>query len=86
MLIKVADDHSKRLALIESLQNDPTLNRKQHEWLQSQMWALRHGAKGESNAAYYIDHYYKDSPNVAVIHDLRLEIDDEVAQIDHMII
>lgn len=86
MLIKAADDHSKRLALLESLQNDPALNRKQHDWLQSQMWALRQGAQGERNAAYYIDHYYKDSPNVAVIHDLRLEIDDEVAQIDHMII
>ena len=86
MLIKVADDHSKRLALIESLQNDSALDRKQREWLKDQMWAVRHGAKGERNAAHYIDHYYKDSQNLAVIHDLRLELDDEVAQIDHMVI
>ena len=86
MLIKLADDHSKRLALLESLQNDAALDRKQRDWLQSQIWALRLGASGERNAAYYIDHHYKDSTKVAVIHDLRLEMDDEVAQIDHMII
>ena len=86
MLIKEADDHSKRLALLESLKNDSALDRTQQEWLNSQMWALRQGASGERNAAHYIDHHYKDSPNLAVIHDLRLEMDDEVAQIDHLII
>lgn len=86
MLIKEADDHRKRLALLETLQNEPRLNRSQRDWLTSQIWALRLGASGERNAAYYIDHHFKDSQNHAVIHDLRLEMDDEVAQIDHLII
>ena len=86
MLIKDADDHGKRLALLESLQDEPSLNRAQRDWLNSQIWALRMGMSGERNAAHYIDHYYKDSQNLAVIHDLRLEMEDETAQIDHLII
>lgn len=86
MLIKQADDHDKRLGLLESLQDVPTLDRAQREWLNNQIWALRMGRSGERNAAYYIDSSYKDNPNLAVIHDLRLEMDDEVAQIDHLII
>lgn len=86
MLIKQADDQSKRLALLESLQNVPTLDRRQRDWLSDQLWALRMGMSGERNAAHYIDHYFKESLNLAVLHDLRLELDDEVAQIDHLII
>lgn len=86
MLIKSADDQSKRLALLDSLQSSPLLDTQQREWLNDQVWALRKGASGERSAAHYIDNHYKDSPNLAVIHDLRLEIDGEVAQIDHLII
>ena len=86
MLIKEADVHNKRLAFLEALQGDPALNRTQSDWLNNQIWALRMGLSGERNAAHYINHYYKDSQNLAVIHDLRLEMDDEVAQIDHLII
>lgn len=86
MLIKQADDQSKRLALLESLQDSPVLDTRQREWLSSQLWALRKGMSGERNAAHYLDTHYKDSPHLAVIHDLRLEMDGEVAQIDHLII
>ena len=44
------------------------------------------GAKGEREAAYEIDFDYAKNPNRAVIHDLRLEVDGRVAQIDHLII
>lgn len=86
MLFKSADDHSKRLALLESLQGDAALDRMQRDWLTNEIWAVRMGMSGERSAAHYIDHYYKDNPNLAVIHDLRLELDGEVAQIDHLLI
>src|SRR5690606_33932009 len=44
----------------------------------------RRGIQGERDAAFYIDSYFKDSVNNAVIHDLRIEVEDEVAQIDHL--
>ena len=47
---------------------------------------LRGGAKGEKRSAYYIDFELKDSLNWAVIHDLRIELNGRVAQIDHLLI
>ena len=86
MLIKSADDQSKRLALLESLEQSPLLDDRQKKWLRDELWNLRKGQSGERNAAYYIDSALKDSANLAVIHDLRLEWEGESAQIDHLVI
>lgn len=86
MLIKLADDQSKRLALLESLEQSPLLDDRQKKWLRDEQWNLRKGRSGERNAAYYIDSSFKDSSNLAVIHDLRLEWEGESAQIDHLVI
>jgi len=48
--------------------------------------AMRRGIYGEKDAAYYIDFYFGNSKNWAVIHDLRLEHKGQVAQIDHLLI
>ncbi|MCH8181257.1 MAG: NERD domain-containing protein [Proteobacteria bacterium] len=45
---------------------------------------VRRGIEGERDAAFYIDSYFKDSENHAVLHDLRLDVEGEVAQIDHL--
>jgi Nuclease-related domain len=56
------------------------------------VWAYRRAAplqnrhKGEREAAIHLDGDYKDSPNNVLLHDLRFEIDGEVAQIDHLAI
>ncbi|MBP7493278.1 MAG: NERD domain-containing protein [Rhodoferax sp.] len=86
MLIKSNDDKSKRLKLLEELQNATNLNYDQKEWLKDQMWAHRMGTQGEVAAAHYLDSYFRDSKSNAVIHDLRIEVDGHVAQIDHLII
>jgi ssDNA-binding Zn-finger/Zn-ribbon topoisomerase 1 len=44
------------------------------------------GNKGEESSAYYLDFYFKPSRNWALIHDLRLEHEGFVAQIDHLLI
>jgi hypothetical protein len=44
------------------------------------------GEKGEQEAAYHIDFHLKDNPGWAVIHDLRIEWNGRVAQIDHLLI
>ena len=44
------------------------------------------GLAGEKEAAYHIDFHLKDAPNWAVIHDLRIEWNGRVAQIDHLVI
>jgi hypothetical protein len=86
VLIKSADDKSKRLRLLEDLEKSPLLDGSQKDWLAKQLRNMRTGIAGEKDAAHYIDTHYRDRDTHAVIHDLRIEIDGEVAQIDHLVI
>lgn len=84
MIIKHADDKAKRLALLAELKKSALLDARQREWLDEELVRVRRGIEGERDAAFYIDSYLKASKNNAVIHDLRLEFEGEVAQIDHL--
>lgn len=86
MLIKSADDKTKRITLLEQLQLSPRLSLEQKRWAKDELFRTKRGIEGERDAAHYLDSYYKDSENFAVIHDLRLEVDGEVAQIDHLLV
>ena len=86
MLIKSADDKSKRLALLQDLQQSPMLDARQKEWLRDELRRCKTGIEGEKAAAFYLDGHYKDSQNSVLLHDLRLQVDGEVAQIDHLVI
>ena len=54
--------------------------------LEKQRALMLAGLAGEKEAAYHIDFDLKDAANWAVIHDLRLEWNGRVAQIDHLLI
>jgi Nuclease-related domain len=86
VLIKSADDKSKRLALLEDLQNSSLLNSGQKDRLGEELRKLRRGIQGEKDSAHYLDNYFRIGINHAVIHDLRIEVGGEVAQIDHLLI
>lgn len=86
MLIKSADDKTKRLALFESLQSSPVLDDSQKKRLREDIFKIRRGIQGEKNAAHYLDNHFGVGKNSAVIHDLRLNVDGETAQIDHLVI
>jgi hypothetical protein len=51
VLIKSADDKSKRLALLEDLQKSPLLDRRQRDWLRDEQFRLKRGIAGERDAA-----------------------------------
>lgn len=84
MLIKKADDKSATLTELESLAKSAG-SRKRRE-IEEELRTLRAGLKGEREAAYLINFEHEKSPDIAVIHDLRLDIDGRVAQIDHLLI
>ena len=86
MIIKSADDKTKRLRLLEAIEQSQTITKKQKEWCGKARVKLQRGIHGEKNAAHYIDSFCRDSKGRVVLHDLRLEVDDEVAQIDHLMI
>lgn len=86
MLIKAADDKTKRLRLLEELQSSSRLDARQKEWLTKELLNTRKGIQGEHNSAHYLDNYLGESKNFMVIHDLRISVDGEVAQIDHLLV
>lgn len=86
MLIKSADDKTKRLKLLESLADSDRLDERQRDWLRAEYKRAQRGIAGERDAAHYLDRSFSDSKNHAILHDLRLEVDGQVAQIDHLVI
>ena len=47
MLIKSADDKTKRQALLEDLQKSPLLDMRQKKWLREELMRCRKGIQGE---------------------------------------
>lgn len=86
MLIKAPDDKSKRLKLLRELQQSDRLETHQKDWLRNELRKLEPGVAGERDAAHYLDLSFSESKNHAVLHDLRLEVDNQSAQIDHLVV
>lgn len=85
MILKSADDRSADLAPLQQLLREAASPR-QRALVQHEIKNLLAGQKGERDVAYYLDHHYRDSDRIIVIHDLRIEVAGEVAQIDHLVI
>jgi hypothetical protein len=85
MILKNADDRSADLAALRELLEEAASPR-QRALVQDQIDNLIVGQKGEREVAYFLNHHLRDSERTIVIHDLRLEVDGEVAQIDHLVI
>lgn len=85
MLIKERDNRDSDIESLRSLL-DCQISAKQRFLIEREITCIDFGARGEDGSAYYIDFRYTDSPNWAIIHDLRLEHRGFVAQIDHLLI
>jgi hypothetical protein len=59
---------------------------EQRTRIEQELKMLRSCDKGEKESAYFINFRYGSAKTWALIHDLRLEFDGQVAQIDHLII
>ncbi|RYG96464.1 MAG: NERD domain-containing protein [Alphaproteobacteria bacterium] len=83
MLIKKADDQSGTISALENEMNRGGPNAKR---ARDEFHIRSAGLKGEKESAYLIDFDYANSPNWAVIHDLRLTHNGRTAQVDHLLI
>jgi hypothetical protein len=86
MLLKVADDKQPDIDALELLLIRLDVDGATKARIDREIKNLRAGVQGEREAAYEIDFHYAKHPNRAVVHDLRLEVEGRVAQIDHLII
>lgn len=83
MLIKTADDQS---ALLADLERQVAISGPNAKRAAEELRNRRAGLKGEAESAYFIDFEFASARNWAVIHDLRIEHEGRVAQIDHLLV
>jgi hypothetical protein len=86
MQLKTADDKQPDIDALQALVARPDVDARVRRQIENEIWSIRSGAKAEADAAYQIDFDLRKSRNWAVIHDLRLDIEGLVAQIDHLVI
>ena len=79
MILQSADDRSTDLAALQALLDHPDATASTRRHIGQEMRNIRHGAKGENDAAYQINFHFGQSPNWAVIHDIRIETEHRVA-------
>lgn len=85
MIIKPRDSKRGEIEELTALLALPLPENKRF-LIERELRFTRSGEKGGKDAAYFIDFYHVSSPRWAVVHDLRLEHHDRVAQIDHLLI
>lgn len=87
MIIKQRDNNAQAIETLNQLLATSNASDEQKFWIEREIKNIKKGETGEKNSAYYLDFYFgESSQNWAVIHDLRLEVDGRVAQIDHLLI
>ncbi len=85
MIIKTMDSRQEEIRDLEIFLKGK-LAPHQRFLIERELKAKKGGIYGEEDSAYYINFYFGNSRNWAVIHDLRLEHKRQVAQIDHLLI
>lgn len=85
MIIKNMDEYSAELAAIERLLlSDPA--KSIAEALLRDRNTILSNLQHKRDAAYHLDFYFTDTPDWVILHDLRLEMGDASATIDHLLI
>jgi predicted RNA-binding Zn-ribbon protein involved in translation (DUF1610 family) len=85
MIIKHKDQQNDQIDYLSDLLERDLPDEKICQ-IERDLVTLKSGLKGEENSAYYLDFHLHHTKNWCVIHDLRIEHDSYVAQIDHLVI
>ncbi len=86
MILKPREDRNASIATLERLMAHPAATRHDIVHLREQIDAIIKGDLSEGKAAIEMETHWGHSPNHIIIHDLRIEHDGLVAQIDHLLI
>jgi hypothetical protein len=84
MIIKEIDPKREEKEQLRELLKTQ-VSEKQRFLLERQLRNIEAGERGEKDSAYFIDFYFGKSKNWVVIHDLRIQHEGQVAQIDHLV-
>lgn len=86
MLIKQPDDKTSDIECLRGLVARPDVSADVRKSIEQEIRYMQSGMKGEAEAAYEMDFHFGASKNWMLIHDLRIECEGRVAQIDHLIL
>jgi Nuclease-related domain/Topoisomerase DNA binding C4 zinc finger len=86
MLLKSVDDKAATIERLGGWLEDNRIPDTVRSKIKRERSSLLIGLKNERDAAYYIDFHFGNGENYVVIHDLRIEENGRVAQIDHLLI
>lgn len=86
MIIKTAENKELDIAILKGLQERSDVPYDTKKRIEQEIKNIHAGLKGESEAAYEMEFTYGSSKNWMLIHDLRIECEGKVAQIDHIAI
>lgn len=86
MIIKTAEDKEFDITVLNELQSRRDVKADTRKRIEQEIKNIRAGLKGEREAAYEMEFTYGPSKNWMLIHDLRIECEGKVAQIDHLAI
>lgn len=86
MIIKAADEKKSHISIIRDLQGRSDCPPETRKKIEQELRNIQAGIKGEDEAAYEMKVHWGESKNWMVIHDLRIEYGDLVAQIDHLLV
>lgn len=86
MQFKAAEGRRLDVDALQGLLARPDVQAVTRKRIDAEIRQIKAGEKAERAAAYDIEFYFGRSENWATIHDLRVELDGLVAQIDHLII
>jgi len=84
MILKNVDDKSEIINNLKKLLNHPKIYPSKKKQIDFEIYKIKKGWENEKNAAYYMSTYWKDSEKIVILNDLRLKIDEDVVQIDHL--
>ncbi len=85
MLLKDIDSKTEEINQLKDLLN-LSKNPKQQALIKADLARVENGYKAEKDNAYYLDFGFKDSSHHILLHDIRIEHEGKVAQIDHIIV
>ena len=84
--IKAADQRDGDIEVLTRLLGRPGLDGPRRREIEREIATIKAGIAGERDAAYQIELYFGQSSNWMTIHDLRVEVGEYSAQIDHLIL
>lgn len=85
MIIKESDDRQGELVVLERLLVEAR-GTTSYDLIYSDIQAIKRGVIGEKDVVYHLQSHYRNDTGTLLLNDLRLEIDGQGAQIDHVVL